>query len=288
MTDTYEIVELTQELNHYSISRSVFDVNVYHNKSTCAIYSRQSTPQQKSVKEQGEVCAEVAKKLGFKYAVLFSDKGSGWAARAKFLPGMEALLKVSRFRKLNTLFVLDASRLSRNLETATDIFRRLKDQEYTVYSVLESKNWRIHFPLDKEQLLGEILRGQNESTLKSERLKTKYAHLKAKGHKFGNGKFGYKAKIVNGKRTIVPCKKEMNRIGAIKKLNKTHRNKFKDIAKIMNIRKQFNRHNKAWTENSIKNLLERHNTPLSMTGLAQAIEPAADDKTESASESETG
>ena len=135
MENEYTIISICDN-REYTISGAILSLPMYNSTTTCIIYSRQSTPTQKSLDDQTAECLFKAKELGFKYAVIIKDKGSGYRERKTNLPGMELIVKITKKYKFTELFVYDSSRFSRNVGKTIDNLKHLKVRPFTLHSEL--------------------------------------------------------------------------------------------------------------------------------------------------------
>ena len=204
-----------------------------------AIYARQSTVQQCTLDEQITDCVEHATKNGNSRTLLFTDKGSAWQKGSEErLYGMQLLMKCVNYGYIDTIIVYDISRLSRNMAMGIKLMNGIKDYDLKVHSLM---NGAIYTASSQscDSFLEKILEAQKSSTILSERVKTKFKHLRSKGHQFGQPKYGLKVARINGIRKFVTDKDENKIIKQIKS-KFTRRNHWDRSRNLKNIAKWLN------------------------------------------------
>ena len=183
--------------------------------NNCIIYARQSTTDQKSLDEQSKACEDYAATHGFHQASVLTYKGSAWKG-GNFDKLRDYLSKLTCMHT-NTLFVYDVSRFTRDVKSALKMIEMLEEFNITIVSVVDGTTWN-NTRTSQEQFMEKMLEAQKFSTALSERIKRKNDYLAAKGAKFGNPPYGFKAvKNEEGIRKFVKNDEEMYVIAMIYK-----------------------------------------------------------------------
>ena len=237
----------------------------------CAIYVRQSTKEQTTNEDQIQDCIQkiLEKFDNYTYAFIFEDKASSWKPfSTKRLKGLHSMLDRAYHNTFSRLFIYDASRLTRNIETAINILKVLDKHNIHIFSVIENENWSSR-RLERESLMRRILEAQSASSLISERVKSKMDHLKRKGHDLGTPKFGQK--IIRDSQGIRKFVVNQDEVSTIRTIQRMYKNK-KSIDKITG---HLNKQNKTfrgriWTDSKIKIVLKNNNT-FNMDSIVKAL-----------------
>ena len=223
------------------------------------IYARQSTEKQCTLDEQIVDCMEYLIKKDYKKALLFTDKGSAWQKNSEdILYGMRYLMKCVSRKYVNDIIVYDISRLSRNMTMGIKLMNGIKDYDLKVHSLMNETIYNST-PQSCDSFLEKILEAQKASTILSERVKTKFRHMKSKGHRFGNPRFGLKVAKIDGIRKFVTHTDEYKIVKQIK-AKFTRRNHWDRVRNLRNIAKWLNdnghtRRGYPWNTTKVWNII---------------------------------
>ena len=212
----FKATEITLRKHGNSISDNKWFQGDNKGNKIPAIYARQSTEQQCTLDEQIVDCVENAIKNGNKKALLFTDKGSAWKKNSEEkLYGMQHLMRCVARGYIGSIIVYDISRLSRNMAMGIKLMNGIKDYDLQVHSLMNEVIYNSS-PQSCDAFLEKILDAQKSSTISSERIKTKFKHMKARGHRFGKPRYGLRAVKIDGIRKFITNAEENKVVKQIK------------------------------------------------------------------------
>lgn len=174
------------------------------------LYSRVSSKDQgqDSLNTQTQLCLSFLSSKGIKLDLFFSEIGSAYNGDQTVLNSI-----LDKYTNCN-LYILNASRFSRNIVNGVTMLK--KSYQSNINIVLIEDNLESSNVSHRHMIRTKILEAQQESEVLSNRITSRNNLKRSRGWKFGNPRYGKKAKLDNKKvRYFIDSKEENNIINFI-------------------------------------------------------------------------